>query len=84
MTKIEEIFKKHNSGFSHLEQYPPWYVGIVEMMKEYAEWYAKECLKIAADSAIIDTEFIGDDTWAIETSFVDKESIIEIKLPEHE
>lgn len=60
------------------------HISVASAMKEYAEWYAKECLKIAADSAIIDTDFIGEDNFMIETSFVDKESITNIKLPDHE
>lgn len=78
MTKIEEIFKKYNSGFSHKEQYPPWYEDIVEMMKEYAEWYAKECLKIAADEAIADMSFMNSTVW------VHKDSILNIELPNHD
>lgn len=68
MTKIEEIFKKYDVCIQ--PNYPP----LRRMMKEYAEIYAKKVLEVAAKNAeLLETD--GD---------VDKDSILNIKLPEHE
>lgn len=49
-------------------------------MKEYAEYYAKRCLEIAADKA----ESITDIDKYIYGSIVNRDSILNIQLPEHE
>lgn len=58
-----------------------------EIMILYAEYYAKKCLGIAAENAttecvVPEDEFCPDFTNAYE--IVDKDSILNIKLPEHE
>ncbi len=46
-------------------------------MKEYAEYYAKKCLEIAADKAECECGgYIGSE--------IEPSSILNIKLPEHE
>jgi hypothetical protein len=49
MTKIEEIINAQDEsthqGSLHLDNLT--YDDLVDIMKIYAEWYAKECLKIA-------------------------------------
>lgn len=56
------------------------YEEVESMMKEYAEWYAKKCLEIAAEKA----KSITDIDKYIYGSIVDKDSILNIKLPEHD
>lgn len=53
------------------------YQQIMEAMKEYSEDYARRCLIIAADEADV-IEYGG------RGCHVDKNSILNIKLPEHE
>lgn len=78
MTKIEEILNYYIPPTCQVDSH-------LKMMKEYAEWYAKKCLEIAADNAEIYEEGYynrNDDPdyrWA-----VNKESITDIQLPEHE
>lgn len=85
MSKIEEILNKYRD----ITRWPEYPVitedEYIRAMKEYAEYYAKECLSIAADNAEIYEEGYynrNDDPdyrWA-----VNKESITDIQLPEHE
>lgn len=69
--------------------------GITEIMKQYAEYYAKRCLEIAAENATLldDGKPTGQQKiiWeAYNTSRsdieyeVNKKSITDINLPEHE
>jgi len=69
--------------------------GIAEIMKQYAEYYAKKCLEIAAENATLldDGKPTGQQRiiWeAYNTSRsdieyeVNKKSITDINLPEHE
>lgn len=69
MNRIEEILERHYC----LEQPPG--TDIISAMKEYAEFYAKKCLKIAADNADIHPMRAFNQ--------VDKSTILDIKLPEH-
>lgn len=71
MRKIDEVIAKYNYDNDS-------FLSIESMMKDYAEWYAKQCLKIAADEAIADMSFMNATAW------VDKDSILNIKLPEHD
>lgn len=94
MTKLKEI----------IDYYVPpicqgsWYE---DMMKEYAEYFAKECLKIAAEKASCSLyiksvhkkkdkykKVEDGESWNImdykQMSKVDKDSILNIKLPEHD
>jgi len=72
MTKIEEIL----SAIDH--NHP--YLVIQEMIKEYAEFYAQRCLEIAAEKAEMKQRVPGNGYSLI----VDKDSIINIKLPKHD
>lgn len=61
------------------------------MMKEYAEWYAKECLKVAAEEAKIVKQHDWENYKDVDETFEDndftyrvsKKSILNITLPEH-
>ena len=76
MSKIEEILRSHYSnreveGLYHQFE-------LLEMVAhEYAEWYAKKCLESAASSATTYSDVGG-------YTFVDSDSILNIKLPNHE
>lgn len=50
---------------------------IKECMEEYAELYAKRCLEIAAENVRMAGIYEDYNHWIV------KESITEIKLPEH-
>jgi len=84
MTKIEEIFKKH--GVDIQVSYPPSPKIIEEMMKEYAEYYANICLQIAVDEAklISVPKFREAGFEHYYNIGLDRDSILNIKLPEHE
>lgn len=71
MSKIEELIDKclFLQYKSDIEQFE-------EIMKEYAEHYARKCLKLAAEEA--EMIQLG------EQSFILTNSITNIKLPEHE
>lgn len=73
MTKIEEIIAKYNYNSSFLL--------IESMMRDYAELYAKKCLEKAAEQAVV---FLPSHYGLHGTHNVDKESILNIKLPEHD
>lgn len=74
MTKIEEIKDRivADGGYTDYDDC------IDQCMKEYAEYYAKKCLEIAAVDA--DCYDRGYDLG----HGVDPNSILNIKLPEHE
>lgn len=58
---------------------------LIKAFQQYAESYARKCLEIAADEASVKNEWNGDydeyEQWA---TIVDTDSILNIKLPEHE
>lgn len=78
MTKIEEelasIREVKNGYVCEMSYYEDW--DIVSVIKSYAEFYAKKCLKIAANQADIHPMRAYN--------VVNKKSITEIKLPEHD
>lgn len=74
MNKIEEIIDKHKTHSTDLYLYYVITEDIISMMKEYAEYYAIKCLEIAAEEA--DVEYTDGP--------VDRDSILNIKLPKHE
>jgi len=91
MSKIREILC-HNFNVN-LEDYYDMEIGIAtaveyvyhrtsdpirleDCMREYAEWYAKECLKIVAENA--------KTVRCPDYDKVNKDSILNIKLPEHD
>ncbi len=77
MNKIEEILIKYKTHPSDLHLDDLIAADIVEMMKEYAEWYANQCLEIVAEKATIYYDIGG-------YSYIDQQSILNIKLPDHE
>jgi len=82
MSKINELILKSVkiSGTTSSNEQIWTSDAIREIMEEYAEWYAKECLEIAAEQA--ETEWgTGCD---YDVKVVDKSSILNIKLPPHE
>lgn len=74
MTKIEEVI----DNYSQYDDPGTLRESLERAMKEYAEHYAKECLKIAANEAIADMSFMNATAW------VHKDSILNIKLPDHD
>lgn len=64
-------------------------IRIEEAMREYAEYYAKQCLMIAAENAkIINKQYIAShlnnkEPFYSTTQKIDKESIFNIELPKH-
>jgi len=61
---------KEDIGSSNYQQ-------ILEAMQQYAEYYAKKCLKIAAKQATV--------SGGLDEGFqVEQNSILNIKLPNHE
>lgn len=73
MTKIEEIIQKNCDVDVQLTD------SLITSFEEYAEYYAKKCLKIASEHSIYldETDRVAD-MWAVYTNPID------IKLPEHE
>lgn len=88
MTKLEEILEKNRLKTDHYadQEFSDYGLFSVEAaMKEYSEWYAKKCLEIAAEEADVMEEWFynrvddEDHRWVI-----NKDSILNIKLPEHD
>lgn len=71
MSKIDEIINHYVPPVCQGE----WYKS---MMIEYAEWYAKKCLEIAAENAVALERDYNDD-WHVDTN-----SILNIELPSHD
>lgn len=81
MTKIEELLEtieRYQHTPEPIDTYG--YFDIVKIMKEYAEWYAQKCLEIAAEHA----QSITDIDEYIYGSIVDKNTILNIKFPDHD
>lgn len=74
MTKLDQIIDAgfHADGFVTFEPKQ-----LKKTIQKYAEYYAKQCLAIAAENAELEGDE-GDSVW------IDKESITNIKLPEHD
>lgn len=100
MTKIDELIESITKCEEFTMGYDDvcWPDDVKRIMKEYAEYYAKKCLEIAAKNAKLS---VGD--WAHPKGypylmvnqnpnrlegedyyFTKQESIIDIKLPDHE
>lgn len=76
-----DILKQHfqkvlNDNYIKDAVYPETWVEVA--MIEYAEYYAKRCLKIAAENAVALERDYNDD-W-----YVDTNSILNIELPSHD
>ena len=83
MTKIEQILNKvkEDAQIVGIDFTVIIYNDAVEAMKEYAEHYAKKCLEKAAEQAVV---FLPSHYGLHGTHNVDKDSILNIKLPEHD
>lgn len=78
MTKIEEILNYYIPPTCQVDSH-------LKMMKEYAEYYAKKCLEIAAENAETEVQWFYNRQDDEEShAVVNKESITNIQLPEHE
>lgn len=80
MTKKEEIYRKHwEQKWQGLtfQSLPEQQSHILDAMKEYANWYAYQCLQIAASKA---TAYIKD----YDDPIVEKRSILSINFPPHD
>lgn len=73
MTKVEELLDSIWRNEEERYQYDD----IQHIMQEYAEYYAKKCLEIAVNE--VDCGNVEDFQYDIA-----RESILNIKLPEHE
>ena len=88
MSKIEEILNKYRD----ITRWPEYPVitedEYIRAMKEYAEYYAKECLQIAAENATGQPCYDYSNRYCvsiIENEVnINKESITNIQLPDHE
>lgn len=92
MTKIKEIIHTYNLDANRRYKNG----SFTSAMKEYATWYAKECLKIAAISARLRVrgvtsleEYYSDHIYSndgLQDFYVgiDVDSILNIKLPDHD
>jgi len=98
MTKLEEILVKHIDKevikdwkdilYDNEEKDPDclepiynFWITLENGIKEYAEHYAKKCLEKAAEQAVV---FLPSHYGLHGTHNVDKDSILNIKLPEHD
>lgn len=89
MTKLEEVIAKYNYDNDS-------FLSIESMMRDYADYYVKECLKIAAVCAKLRVqgvtsleEYKTDHIYSndgLQDLYVDidVDSILNIKLPEHD
>lgn len=77
MTKIEEILNYYIPPTCQVDSH-------LKMMKEYAEWYAKKCLEIAAHNVEVGKQGAFGTYWNRGDLVVNKQSITDIQLPEHE
>lgn len=103
MSEIQDIIKQHfhrvcNDDSIKYVVYPDDWVE--EAMQEYAEYYAKKCLEIAAKNAVIKSyikpnlkgkhyrELLDGESYnpmeTIQMYKIDKESIINITFPSHD
>ncbi len=86
MKKIEEIL--NNATDITPNPFIPnsfWRYEIEKVMKEYAEFYAKKCLNIAAAQSCANFECIDVVLGAENINpYVEIDSILNIQLPEHE
>lgn len=82
MTKIEELIDSLGNQYDWDD------IQVSQIMREYAEFYAKKCLEIAAENATGTPKYDFSNPYTstlIEDSVnIDENSILNIKLPEHE
>jgi hypothetical protein len=99
MSKIEEIIEKNRNKTDHYtdQEFSDFgNVSVASAMKEYAEWYAKRCLEIAAKESKLRCQGITSLEEFFQSSIttndglqdifvdVDTRSIKNIKLPPHD
>ncbi len=81
MNKIKELISNYWLDTDSSSLVHDLYVSdIEELMIEYAEWYAKQCLEIAAEKA--ETEWGSGCDYDVK--IVNKSTILNIELPNHE
>ena len=78
MTKFEEILIRYNLNSPGIPN------SIEKPMKQYAEWYAKKCLKVAAEKALAYRKSVLANHYHQIDIVVDQDSILNIQLPNHE
>lgn len=82
MSKLHDLIDSCEKGY--IEAFPGsleiavYVEDLVPIMEEYAEYYAKRCLEIAANNAVALERDYNDD-W-----YVDTNSILNIELPSHD
>lgn len=85
MNKIEKIIDSgfNSDGFVTFER-----ENLKVVIKEYAEWYAYKCLKIAAENATGTPAYDYSNPYTVilleDKVNINENSILNIKLPEHE
>lgn len=89
MTMLDIILEKNRLNTSHYadQEFSDYgNFSVASAMKEYAEWYAKECLKIAAEQAYMSKQGVGmiTNSGSIWNCEINKDSILNIKLPDHD
>lgn len=89
MSKIKKLISTvWNKTDSNEHIYDIYVSEIEDLMKSYAEYYAKKCLEIAADNATGTPIYDYSNPYTAilleDKVNIDVDSILNIKLPEHE
>lgn len=100
MNKIEEIIEKnrlHTDHYADQEFVEQGIRSITSAMIEYAEWYAKKCLEIASEKALMSYEHLATGEYELTDEYytedenemnvcirLHKDSILNIELPDHD
>lgn len=87
MNKIEEIARKHFVVCNYKgspDTIDGFFEDMEKAMQEYAEYYAKRCLEIAAEKAQIKFKEMYYTQGEQPKFIVNKESILNIQLPKHD
>lgn len=87
MTKIEEIaFKYTKSDYYNQQTFS--FLDVISAMKEYAEYYAEKCLEVAAENATGTPMYDYSNPYTTilleDRVNINFDSILNIKLPDHE
>ena len=86
MTKIEEIIERNRNKTDHYadQEFSDFgNISVESAMKEYAEYYAKKVLEIVTVKVRMKWEYVGDGSDD-GMQIIDKDPILNIKLPEHD
>lgn len=91
MNKIEEIIEKYDVHYGTPDSlgYGCFMTSdMISAMKEYAEWYAKRCLEVAAENATGIPIYDYSNPYNVivleDRVNIDFDSILNIELPDHE